>query len=150
MNSEGLTLRDMTAGDLDAVTLMEQEIHAYPWTLGNFKDALDAGYVCKVCESEGDVAGYLVLMPALDEMELLDIGIAAAHQRQGWGRKLLHEALGIARQRNMVRMLLEVRPTNIAALRLYERAGFSEIGRRRGYYPAVTGREDAIMMECRL
>lgn len=150
MSAAPLRLRDMSAADLDTVTIIEQQIHAHPWTRGNFSDALASNNLCKVLEQEDTIIGYLVMLPAVDEMELLDIGITTQHQHKGWGRRLLDEALGIARARDMTRMLLEVRPSNVAARRLYERAGFSQIGLRRSYYPTGSGREDAIVMECRL
>jgi [ribosomal protein S18]-alanine N-acetyltransferase len=153
-----MQLRDMTAADLDAVLSIEQDVHAHPWTRGNFSDALESGYVCRVYEVAGKMHGFVVLMAAVDEMHLLDISIAAAQQRQGLGRSLLDAAKQLARGMNMQRMLLEVRPSNSAAIALYARAGFAEIGRRRGYYPAAPGvtreagnaREDAIVMECKL
>ncbi len=146
-----MPLRDMTAGDLDEVLRIEQGVHAHPWTRGNFSDALESGYVCRVYEVAGAMLGFFVLMPAVDEMHLLDISIAATHQRRGLGRGLLEAALQIARGMNMQRMLLEVRPSNTAAIALYSKAGFAEIGRRRGYYPAENNaREDAIVMECKL
>ncbi len=140
-------LRDMNRADVDAVLRIEQQVHDYPWTRGNFTDALDSGYLCKVFEEGGEMLGFVVMMIALDEMQLLDISIAAARQRRGLGRRLLAEAMRIARGMDMRRMLLEVRPSNVAAQALYFDAGFREIGLRRGYYPAADGREDAIVME---
>jgi len=145
-----MQLREMTPADIDEIMRIEQRVHRSPWTRGNFTDALDSGYVCKVYESEGETLGYTVLMPAVDEAQLLNISIAADHQRKGLGRKLLGETKEIARGLNMRRLLLEVRPSNAAALGLYRAAGFSEIGLRRGYYADASGREDAIVMECLL
>ena len=142
-----MRLRDMVAADLDAVVHIEQQVHAHPWTCGNFTDALASGYLCKVYEDGEEMLGYAVLMPVLDEIELLDISIAAGHQRKGLGRRLLGEVMDIARGMHMRRMLLEVRPSNAAALGLYCAAGFRQINLRRGYYPAGAGREDAIVME---
>lgn len=141
-----MILRDMTEADLDAVLGIEREVHAHPWTAGNFSDALRSKYVCKVYENEGRMLGYAVLMLAVDEAELLDIAIAAGQQRHGWGRKLLEEMMALARRQNMQRMVLEVRASNAAAIALYRKAGFSDIGLRRDYYPAENGREDAILM----
>jgi len=141
-------LREMNLADLDEVMRIEQQVHIHPWTRGNFTDALKSGNICKVYEDGETVVGYTVLMPAVDEMQMLNISISAEHQRKGWGRKLLGEAGEIARGMNMRRMLLEVRHSNAAALALYRDAGFSEIGLRRGYYLADNGREDAIVMEC--
>lgn len=145
-----IRLRDMNAADVDEVVRIEQSVHRYPWTRGNFSDALASGYLCKAYEDKGRVMGYVVLMPAVDEVQLLNIGIAAEHQRKGFGRMLLNEALEIARNANMRRMLLEVRPSNVAAVALYRGAGFREIGLRRGYYATGQQSEDAIVMECLL
>ena len=144
----GMRLREMNLADVDAVMRIEQDVHAYPWTRGNFTDALKSDCICKVYETDGEMLGYVVLMPAVDEAQLLDMSITAAHQRKGLGRKLMEEVMKIARGMNMRRVLLEVRPSNMAALGLYRVAGFSQIGLWRGYYPKDNGREDAIVMEC--
>lgn len=142
-----MILRDMVEADLDAVLRIEREVHAHPWTPGNFSDALRSKYECKVYASSGDeMFGYAVMMLAVDEAELLDIAIAAQHQRNGWGRRLLEEMMALARRRDMRRMVLEVRASNAAAIDLYRKAGFADIGLRRDYYPAENGREDAILM----
>ncbi|MBI5919867.1 MAG: ribosomal protein S18-alanine N-acetyltransferase [Nitrosomonadales bacterium] len=142
-------MRPMTAADVDAVLSIEQAVHAHPWTRGNFADALAAGYLCQVDEVGGELRGYAVLLPGVDEAELLTIGVAAAHQRRGLGEALLRAALRLADERGLSRIFLEVRPSNAAALALYRKAGFLEVGRRRSYYPAPHGREDAILMEGR-
>lgn len=142
-----MILRDMTEADLDAVLAIERAVHAHPWTLGNFSDALRSKYLCKIYETEArELVGYAVMMLAVDEAELLDIAIAASQQRKGLGRKLLDELLALARRHAMRRMLLEVRASNAPALALYRSMGFSDIGLRRDYYPAGRGREDAILM----
>lgn len=126
---------------------IERRIYPYPWTQGNFSDALNSGYLCQVAELGGKMIGYVVIMPAVDEVQLLNLGIDAAYQGKGLGGALLEEAMAQARAQQMQRMLLEVRPSNIAALALYRKHGFREIGLRRGYYPADNGREDAMVME---
>lgn len=145
-----MQLRDMGWADVDAVLRIEQQVHSHPWTRGNFNDSLASGYICKVYEAANEIVGYAVLMPALDEVHLLDISIASAFQRKGQGGKLLGEMLELARTLKFERVILEVRASNLAANALYRAAGFSEIGVRRGYYPADNAREDAIVMEYRL
>ena len=140
-------LREMNLADVNAIVCIEQRVHAHPWTQGNFTDALKSDCVCKVHEEGGAMLGYVVFMPAVDDAQLLNITIAAEHQRKGLGRRLLDETMTMARGLNMRRLLLEVRPSNVAALGLYRAAGFREIGLRRGYYPGGNGREDAIVME---
>src|SRR5512142_1442664 len=111
-----MILRDMTEADLDAVLRIEREVHAHPWTAGNFSDALRSKYQCKVYESKEEMIGYAVLMLAVDEAEWLDIAVAARHQRHGWGNKLLEEMAMLARRHGMRRMVLEVRASNTPAI----------------------------------
>lgn len=136
----------MGVADLDAVTAVEQDIQAFPWTLGNFRDSLAAGHEGWLRREAGRVVAFALTMPAVDETHLLDIGVAREHQRRGLGAALLDFLCARARQAGMARMLLEVRESNGAAIAFYHRFAFAEIGRRRGYYPAHQGREDAIVM----
>lgn len=145
-----MLLRDMTTRDIAAVACIEQQVHAHPWTTGNFSDALASGYLCKVAEQDGTMLGYAVLMQGVDDAELLDIGIAAAFQRSGYGRAVLQAVLALACELGRQRVVLEVRASNTAAIGLYRAMGFSEIGLRRNYYAASNGREDAILMERKL
>jgi [ribosomal protein S18]-alanine N-acetyltransferase len=143
-------MRNMTQEDVDAVLAVEMAVQAYPWSRGNFNDALDRGYICRVYEVHGEIRGYAVLMTLLEEAELLNIGVAAGHQRKGLGRALIHEMFDIARGMKIRRVFLEVRPSNTAATALYRSTGFVEIGVRRGYYQNANGSEDAITMACDL
>lgn len=136
----------MCAADLDAVVALERRCHAFPWTRGNFTDSLAAGHGAWLAREASEIAAYAVVMPAPDEVHLLNITVAPELQRGGRGAALLQQLFDLARHGKANRMLLEVRPGNVAALALYRRHGFAEIGRRRGYYPAANGREDAIVM----
>lgn len=136
----------MTVADLDAVAAAEARIYAFPWTRGNFADSLAAGHEAWLAEQGGRMIGYAVVMQVLDEAHLLNISVLPELQRGGRGSALLGHLCGRARQRAATRMLLEVRPGNLAGQEFYLRHGFVEIGRRRDYYPASEGREDAIVM----
>lgn len=142
--------RRMTADDIGAVTAIEGAIYPHPWTRGNFGDSLAAGYHCWVVECGGEICGYSVVMIAAAEAHLLNLSVAAPWQRRGIGREVLGFVLKLARDYGARQVLLEVRPSNGAALALYASAGFAEIGRRRGYYPAGDEREDAIVLELSL
>lgn len=142
--------RRMTAADLDAVVAIERSIYPHPWTRGNFADSLQAGYHCWIVECGGAVAGYSVVAIAAGEAHLLNLSVAAPRQRQGMGRELLQFVVKLARDYGAQRILLEVRPSNAAALALYGLAGFSRLATRRGYYPAGDGREDAIVLQLML
>jgi ribosomal-protein-alanine N-acetyltransferase len=141
-----IELRPMTGADLPAVMAIESAIYAFPWTRGNFSDSLAAGYSCWICVCNGDLIGYAVVMLASDEAHLLNLSIATECQKQGHGSLMLRRLCEIARGRGARRILLEVRPSNVAGLRLYERHGFQQVGLRREYYPALAGREDALIL----
>lgn len=140
--------RPMLRTDLEQVVRVEREIYPFPWTAGNFADSLDARYDAWMFEFPDALAGYAIVMRAPDEAHLLNLGVAAPYQGRGLGRSLLEWLAGDAARRGARAMLLEVRPSNLRALRLYETAGFERIGLRRAYYPAHEGsREDALVLK---
>lgn len=151
-----LSLRPMQLDDLDAIMQVEPTIYSHPWTRGNFSDSLNSGYSAWVLEVQGledksELIGYALLMKVMDETHLLNLSIAKHRQKQGLGRYLLEHMLKTAKTHRAVNMFLEVRPSNISAIALYENMGFCEMAVRRGYYPAdpkiiKTGREDAVLM----
>lgn len=138
--------RRMTAADLDGVTAIENRVYPHPWTRGNFADSLDAGYHCWILDCCGAMAGYAVVMIAAGEAHLLNLSIAGEWQRRGLGAALLRFIVKLARDYAATRIYLEVRPSNMAARALYAQAGFSELALRRDYYPANSGREDALVV----
>jgi len=139
-------LRPMQMDDLYAVMAIEPTIYSHPWTRGNFSDSLNSGYSAWVLELNQKMIGYALLMMVLDEAHLLNLSIAKDQQKQGLGRYLLEHMLQIAKNHRAANMFLEVRPSNISAIALYENMGFCEMAVRRGYYPAHNGREDAVLM----
>lgn len=142
--------RRMTADDLDTVMSIENEVYPHPWTRGNFRDSLAAGYHCQVMELASEIAGYSVVSIAAGEAHLLNLSIAAQWQRRGLGREMLRFMIKLARDCCVHKIFLEVRPSNLAGRALYADAGFIEVAARRGYYPGPIGREDAVIMELAL
>ncbi len=152
-------IRPMVIADVDAVLAIEREVQPYQWTRGNFTDALNSAYLCSVDSVEIveghpeqgiEILSYAILMPVVDEAELLTIGVAAGQQRKGLGRKILGYMLDEARERDMRCVFLEVRASNMGAIALYQRAGFIRVGTRRGYYKNGDNVEDALTMACEL
>ncbi len=139
-------LRPMTEIDLDAVIAIELEAYPHPWTRGIFRDCLRVGYCCWVYEHAGEVAAYAVMSGGACEAHLLNLCVSPGLQGQGMGRMMLAHLLELARGHEAEKVFLEVRPSNYAALGLYESMGFTEVGRRKAYYPADRGKEDAIIM----
>jgi ribosomal-protein-alanine N-acetyltransferase len=143
-------LAPMLEQDLGEVLAIENAIYTHPWTRGNFADSLRAGYECRSYRLNGELIGYFVLMVAVGEAHLLNLSVAAPHQRRGYGSALLDEATRLARSLGAANVFLEVRPSNRAAQELYYRYGFCKVAVRRGYYPAHSGREDALVLSLAL
>ncbi len=141
-----LHYRRMRAADLAEVARLEKSLYAFPWSLGNFRDSLNAGYECWSAAHGDMVIGYAILMIALDEAHLLNFAVAAEWQNQGIGRDFLRHVIGVARGAKCQIVYLEVRPSNLAARHLYRAVGFQQIAIRPDYYPAVGGREDALFL----
>ena len=139
-------LAPMCESDIEEVLRIEYDVYSHPWSRGNFSDSLAAGYHGRVLRVGGELLGYAVIMPVVDEAHLLNISVAARAQGRGYGAQLLADALAVARTLGATTLLLEVRPSNLRALALYQGFGFRQIGFRRGYYPAAGGREDALVL----
>jgi len=138
--------RPMTEDDLDEIMRIEPHIYSHPWSRGNFVDSLRSGYSSWVLLIEQKIIGYALMMMVLDEAHLLNLSVAKAYQKRGLGRLLLEHMIAVAKRHGAANMFLEVRPSNISAIALYENIGFNEMAIRRGYYPAQQGREDAVLM----
>ena len=160
-----IAFEPVTAADLDAVCEVEKSAYTHPWTRKHFADSLASGYPAVMLlgealpgeavhprRADGRVLlGYLVAMPGVDEVHLLNITVAPAHQRQGWARFMLDALALWSRGQGARSLWLEVRQSNAPARRLYERYGFARVGVRKGYYPLSTlQREDAVVMSLRL
>ena len=145
LNDSSFELRPMYPEDLDMVMDIENKVYPFPWSKRNFEDSINSGYSCWVGIMNSTIIGYFVLMATIDEAHLLTIGVSAKHQGKGFGARLLSHAIDIARFAGMQSMLLEVRPSNEKAIKLYEHFGFKKIGVRKGYYPDIEGREDALV-----
>jgi ribosomal-protein-alanine N-acetyltransferase len=138
----------MQAQDIDEVLRIEYAVYPFPWVRENFLDSLLSGYEAWIVrDGSRQLLGYFLMMVAVDEAHLLNITVALDAQGKGTGRLMLDKAVAVARERKMQSILLEVRPSNLRALSLYEHYGFFQIGVRKNYYPAAHGkREDAIVM----
>lgn len=139
-------IRGMALADLDEVLAIEEAIYSFPWTRGIFRDCLAVGYPCRVLQIDGRVLAYAILSVAAGEAHILTLCVSPDARRRGYGELMLADLLQLARERHAASVYLEVRPSNQAAIRLYEKTGFQEIGIRPDYYPDKFGREDAMVM----
>ncbi len=141
--------RPLGEDDVGYVAALEAQIHAVPWTIGNFRDALSAGYSALVGERESRIVVYGVMMFGPGEAQLLNLSVVPDARRQGLGRTLLARFLDDAGHLGAEQVFLEVRESNDAGIALYASEGFVEIARRRAYYPSGEDgdlREDALVM----
>ena len=140
-------IRTMTESDLDQIMEIELSIYPHPWSRGIFSDCMKVGYKCWVLEDAYKIIGYAVMSIAVNEVHLLNISIESSRQNQGLGRQFVVQLCDIAKESHADTILLEVRPSNHAAVHLYNSIGFNEVGVRKNYYPDDNGnREDALIM----
>ncbi len=142
----GSRFRPLAVADLDAIMEIEHQAYAFPWGPGIFRDCLRVGYCCWCYEIDDEIHGYGVMSVAAGESHILNLTVRPESQRQGIGIKLMKHFMQLACRHNADTVMLEVRPSNTAAVRLYEKLGFNEIGVRRNYYPAGEEREDALLL----
>ena len=150
LTRRGVGWRRMTATDIDTVAEIEGRAYPFPWSRELFADCLRAGYRSLLCTVGDTVIGYGIMIVAAGECHVLNVCIDPGFQRLGLGHRLMARLLTQAKQDGADTAFLEVRPTNVGALRLYDRLGFQRIGVRAGYYPALSGREDAVVLSCNL
>ena len=139
-------IRPMHELDIPAVGATERAAYQFPWSEGIFRDCLRVGYVCRVVDMEGDMAGYGIMSVGAGEAHVLNVCIRDEYRCRGLARKMLLYLLDRARSAGMYEAFLEVRPSNTAAARLYQSLGFEQVGIRRGDYQATVGREDAAVL----
>ena len=136
----------MLHADLSEVMAIEEQSYEFPWTQGIFNDCLDNHYTATVYEQKNRILAYSVSQYIVDECHLLNLCVRDEARGQGLGSKMIQYLVNHARQKDMGSIFLEVRITNAAAIHLYDKLGFNEIGLRRGYYPDNDGREDALVL----
>ena len=139
-------IRAMSDLDVPVVIVIERAGYQFPWSEGIFRDCLRVGYVCRVADVGGEMAGYGIMSVGAGEAHILNVCIRDEYRGRGFARKILVYLLDRARASGMREAFLEVRPSNTAAARLYQSMGFEQVGVRRGYYQALVGREDAAVL----
>jgi ribosomal-protein-alanine N-acetyltransferase len=146
MPVDAVQIRPMTFDDVGQVAAIEQQVESHPWSAKQFDESLHSGQRCRVLTHAGQVVGFCILQPVLDEANLLLMGITPDLQGKGLGFLLLDQCIAQLGD-GCVMVFLEVRTSNAAALALYEKSGFHRMGVRKNYYPVVGGgKEDAVLM----
>ena len=147
---QDIRFRPMSMPDVALVAAVERASYPFPWSEGVFRDCVRVGYLCRVVEAAGEIAGYGIMSFGAGEAHVLNICIRSDLRGRGVGRDLMDYLLDRARDEYMQDVFLEVRPSNTVAIRLYEAIGFQRIGLRKGYYQAAGGREDALVYKLAL
>jgi [ribosomal protein S18]-alanine N-acetyltransferase len=140
-----VALRDMQPVDVPTVVRIENESYSVPWSDSTFRGLLrrrDAELVVATVNEK--VIGYAVFWGVLDQGELGNVAVTGSHRGAGVGDRLVAEVIRRAVDRGIREIFLEVRPSNAVARRLYERFGFTHVGRRRNYYQEPV--EDALVL----
>lgn len=138
-------IRKMLLADVPKVVQIEAMVQSHPWTFKQFEESVES-YQSTIIEHNGQVVGFCILQPVLDEANLLLMAIDPSQQGKGLGYRLLDQSLSMLHN-NPVQIFLEVRESNLAAIALYEKSCFHQIDIRRNYYPKVGGgKENAIIM----
>lgn len=143
--ADALHFRLMQSDDFDAVCALEQAAYTHPWSRAIVGGCTEVGYRIWIGELEGQHVCQGFLSVAAGEAHILNLAVEPGFQNRGIGELLLHHVIEDARQQGAAQLFLEVRASNLAAQRLYDRAGFNALGRRRNYYPTASGREDAMV-----
>jgi ribosomal-protein-alanine N-acetyltransferase len=146
MEFAAVEIRPMHELDVPVIVAIERAAYQFPWSEGIFRDCLRVGYVCRVVDIGGDMAGYGIMSVGAGEAHILNVCIAELYRGRGFARKVLQYLLDRARAAGMYEAFLEVRPSNTTAAHLYQSMGFEQVGIRRGYYQATVGREDAAVL----
>jgi len=138
--------RPMQTNDLPAVMEIENKAYEFPWTEGIFSDCMANQYLSILYVHQQKIQAYTVSQFVVDECHLLNLCVRPDARNQGLGTRMVQYLMNQARQSDMGSIFLEVRVSNKAAIHLYDKLGFNEIGLRRDYYPARNGREDALVL----
>ena len=144
-----MNIREMKDTDIAAVSRIEKLTHIQPWSESVLTDCYHSDYLCFVAEEndyQKELKGYIILSQVLDEAHLLNLCVSLKYQGFGLGRELTARGIKEVVKRGARKMFLEVRRSNMRAIRLYESFGFSEIGIRTNYYQGSSLSEDAVVM----
>lgn len=141
-----ITVRPMTEADLSAVAALEAATFSMPWSADGFAAALLRPDTVFLVACGEELLGYAGVYCTADEGEITNVAVAEDARRRGIGRMLLEALRARLGAQRIDRIVLEVRVSNTAAIRLYETCGFTIAGRRRGFYERPV--EDAYVMVC--
>lgn len=148
--NESLQIVLLTPTDVSQMARIEASAHSHPMSENNLADCFGHLYRVIGLMQRDELLGFAIVQQIVDEATLLDICLPPEQQGRGYGHLLLTAVVDCAKAAKAVVLMLEVRESNLAARALYQKRGFVETGRRKGYYPLEEGKEDAILMDLAL
>ena len=135
----------MTEADCEKTELLMKKCFSIPWSVESLKEMFHTeGYSSFLAKEGEEVVGYVGMKMVLDEADITNVAVLPSHRKRGIARKLLEQLLDEAKRQSLHSIYLEVRTSNVAAITLYEHAGFKQVGQRKNYYD--NPREDARLM----
>ena len=140
-------IREMTKEDIPGVLQIEQTLQGRQWSSRGYEESLQQDYTFFYVAEAPDhrIAGYCCLQRMYEEAEIVNVAVHPQLREKRIGAQMLREVIEKEREAGTERIVLEVRKSNRAAIRMYEKAGFAQIGLRKGFYEFPT--EDAVIMQ---
>ena len=141
-----ITESDAIESDLKNILLIESQNKVALWSLKNFQESLTAKDYFKVVRFNDETVAFIIAKVMNHECEILNLGVEISMRKKKLASKLLNNLIDFSKVLNIKQIFLEVRVSNTAAVNLYDKFKFNEIGCRPNYYITENGREDALIM----
>lgn len=140
-----MIIRQMQLQDVPAIAELEKLCFSDPWSENSIASELDNRLsYWLVAEVDGKIAGYVGSQSVLDAADMMNLAVSPDYRQQGIGQALVNSLVHHLQENHVIALLLEVRVSNAPAIRLYEKLGFVQVGRRSKYYH--NPREDALIL----
>jgi ribosomal-protein-alanine N-acetyltransferase len=140
-----IAIQRMSQEDVEEVARLEKICFSDPWSKESFIEELQIKLaVPLVVKLREEVVGYACLWHLDDQLEIANIAVSPEHRKEGIGERVMMRIIEEAKDKNCRSIILTVRESNVAAINLYTKFGFVEIGRRKRYYRLPI--EDALTM----
>ncbi len=145
MGNPEIIIQKMQQQDIKAVAEIEARVFTMPWSAKGFQDALQQDTIFITAKQEEQMVGYCGMYCSFEEGEITNVAVSPESRSQGIGKKLIYQLLNYALEKGITRIVLEVRVSNVPAIKLYEGFGFQKAGVRKGFYEKP-GEDAAIMV----
>ena len=140
-----MRIETMNSSHVDQIAQLEKLCFSDPWSVNSIASELDNKLSFWLVATEEDrVTGYIGSQTVMDETDMMNVAVHPDYRRKGIAEALVNGLVEALKRKESRCLTLEVRASNVPAIALYEKLGFSEIGRRKNYYR--NPREDALIL----